>query len=159
MFMKKMFLTALLMVCVTIINATEVKRVACIGNSITKGSWLTHPERDSYPAVLQRMLGSKWEVSNWAVSGACISPECKNVYMQSDSYTQVKKSHPAVIAIFLGHDDARKPNQAHLGQFADGLKLMVNDLKKSCPTSRIILMTPTKVSSKGWDNDDNAIRE
>ena len=157
--MKKMFLTALLMVCVTIINATEVKRVACIGNSITKGSWLTHPERDSYPAVLQRMLGSKWEVSNWAVSGACISPECKNVYMQSDSYTQVKKSHPAVIAIFLGHDDARKPNQAHLGQFADGLKLMVNDLKKSCPTSRIILMTPTKVSSKGWDNDDNAIRE
>ena len=28
-------------------NAGEVKRVACIGNSLTKGSRLSHPERDS----------------------------------------------------------------------------------------------------------------
>ena len=33
-------------------------KVACIGDSITSGFTLLNPRRDSYPSLLQKMLGS-----------------------------------------------------------------------------------------------------
>ena len=44
-------------------------KVACIGDSITYGYLLDHPERDAYPAQLQRMLGDGYEVRNFGVPG------------------------------------------------------------------------------------------
>ena len=156
--MKKVFSMAILLLFFVTVEAKDVKRVACIGNSITKGSWLSHPERDSYPSALKRMLGDGWEVDNRAVSGACVSEDCKNVYMNTSDYGKVKESHPDVVTIFLGHDDARTSNQKGLGHFADGLAKMVKDLKGTNGNMRIFLVTPTKVSSKAWGNDDDAIR-
>lgn len=37
-------------------------RVACIGNSITYGARIKNRDRDSYPAVLSRMLGEAYWV-------------------------------------------------------------------------------------------------
>ena len=156
--MKRIFSIAILMMVFVIVGAKDVQRIACIGNSITKGSWLSHPERDSYPSALQRMLGESWEVDNWGVSGACASTACKNVYMNNSAYGKVKDSRPDVVTVFLGHDDARVSNQKNLGHFAQGLTDMVRDLKSSNPRMKIILLTPTKVSSKAWGNDDDAIR-
>ena len=139
-------------------NAGEVHRVACIGNSITKGSWLSHPERDSYPAALERMLGKGWVVDNWGVSGSCASTESSQMYMKNSTYPKVKSSRPDIVTIFLGHDDARKPNQAGLPRFGDGLAQIVKDLKAGNSAVRIFLITPSKVFSDAYNNDDNAIR-
>lgn len=47
-------------------------RVACIGNSITAGFGLEHPEQEAYPAVLGKLLDSEFpntfEVRNFGVS-------------------------------------------------------------------------------------------
>ena len=43
-------------------------RVACIGNSITYGARIKNRDRDSYPAVLSRMLGEAYWVKNFGVS-------------------------------------------------------------------------------------------
>ena len=139
-------------------NAGEVKRVACIGNSLTKGSRLSHPERDSYPVVLKRMLGDGWIVDNWGVSGSCASTDLRSMYMKNEVYPKVKASRPDVVTIFLGHDDARKPNQSGLKNFASGLSEMVKDLRDGNQTVRIYLVTPTKVFSEAYNNDDDAIR-
>lgn len=40
----------------------EPIRVSCIGNSITYGTGMQNPEADSYPAVLQRLLGDAYSV-------------------------------------------------------------------------------------------------
>ena len=47
-------------------------RVACIGNSITYGYLLKDRERVAYPAVLQTLLGTKYEVANFGKSGATL---------------------------------------------------------------------------------------
>ncbi|MDQ3813038.1 MAG: hypothetical protein M3347_03705, partial [Armatimonadota bacterium] len=50
--------------------AAEVTRVASVGDSITYGSGIQDREHNSYPAQLGAMLGEKWEVRNFGVSGA-----------------------------------------------------------------------------------------
>ncbi len=154
--------TWICMLCLTFFMLTgyggEVKKVACIGNSITKGSRLSHPERDSYPAVLQRMLGNGWTVENWGISGSCASTDSKNMYMKQNAYPKIKASRPDIVTIFLGHDDARKPHQGGLKNFGPGLSMMVKDIKVDNPQVKIYLITPTKVFSKAYDNDDDVIR-
>ncbi len=156
--MNKIISLILVVMLAMTVSAKDVKRVACIGNSITRGSWLTHPERDSYPAALQRMLGEGWKVDNWGVSGSCASTDNKNMYMKNSTYPKVKASHPDVVTIFLGHDDARKPNQGGMGNFAAGLTQMVQDLKAENSNVKILLITPTAPFTTAWDNDDNVIK-
>lgn len=43
---------------------------ACIGDSITSGVTLLNPRRDSYPSLLQKMLGDGYEVRNFGVLDA-----------------------------------------------------------------------------------------
>ena len=50
-------------------GAARRVRVACIGDSITSGYRLAHPDRDAFPAQLQRMLGDGYEVRNFGVPG------------------------------------------------------------------------------------------
>ena len=45
-------------------------KVACIGDSITSGFTLLNPRRDSYPSLLQKMLGDGYEVRNFGVLDA-----------------------------------------------------------------------------------------
>ena len=49
-------------------EATEVIRVACVGNSITFGAGIANRDRDSYPSVLGQMLGRGYEVRNFGFS-------------------------------------------------------------------------------------------
>lgn len=42
-----------------------MKKVACIGDSITWGFTLLNPWKQSYPALLQQMLGDAYEVRNF----------------------------------------------------------------------------------------------
>ena len=43
-------------------------KLACIGDSITSGFTLLNPRRDSYPSLLQKMLGDGYEVRNFGDS-------------------------------------------------------------------------------------------
>lgn len=45
-------------------------RLACVGDSITFGAGVKPRSTMAYPAQLGRMLGKKWEVGNFGVSGA-----------------------------------------------------------------------------------------
>ena len=50
-------------------NGKPLIKIACIGDSITYGYRLDHPERDAFPAQLQAMLGDGFEVRNFGVPG------------------------------------------------------------------------------------------
>ena len=51
-------------------TSDQKTRVACIGDSVTKGFGLENPESQSYPAQLKAFLGSSYRVENFGVSGA-----------------------------------------------------------------------------------------
>ena len=48
----------------------EPVRVACVGDSITYGHGIKDRENDAYPGLLSSLLGEKYDVRNFGVSGS-----------------------------------------------------------------------------------------
>lgn len=65
--MKRLLLLCIAL-CSTILVAAPIK-VACIGDSITFGTGIQNRTTDSYPAVLQKLLGADYEVRNFGNPG------------------------------------------------------------------------------------------
>lgn len=78
-------------------------RVACVGDSITWGD--KAEANESYPAVLQQLLGPQYEVMNFGVCGATAQSN-KAPYNTSTAYTQSLNSSPDVVIMMLGTNDS-----------------------------------------------------
>ena len=81
----------------------EKVKVACVGDSITYGARLENPEEDSYPSVLQKLLGENYLVENFGV-GSCtlIRKGRPTVWNQ---LPKIKTASPDIVIISLGTND------------------------------------------------------
>src|ERR1044072_3757671 len=57
--------------------AQKAIRISCVGNSIPAGSRLANPKTEAYPAQLQQLLGSGYEVKNFGVGGRTVIKDCE----------------------------------------------------------------------------------
>lgn len=123
--------------------AQHVIHIACIGNSITAGARLPHPEKNAYPAQLQQMLGNGYEVSNFGVSGRTVLRNCDRAYTTTTAYKDVLKSNPDIVFIKLGTNDSRMPYRLQVDSFftAD-YKTLIHSFKELPSHPRIILLLP-----------------
>jgi len=80
-------------------------RVACVGNSITAGYLLPDPARQSYPAVLQRLLGDDYEVGNFGYSGSTLLRRGHRPYKDMNRYRPSLDFAPDIAIIHLGVND------------------------------------------------------
>ena len=62
--------------------------VDCVGNSITGGFTLAHPETESYPAVLQRLLGDGYEVGNFGVTAHALMLDSDLPYQKTTRFKE-----------------------------------------------------------------------
>ena len=74
-------------------------RVACVGDSITQVS--------GYTAKLQLLLGTKYIVGNFGVSGSAVSLKSTKPYMNQTAFKKAEEFEPKVVVIMLGTNDAR----------------------------------------------------
>ncbi len=138
----------------------EIIRVACVGDSITRGAVLDHPEKDSYPAVLGRLLGQRFLVGNFGVDGATLLRRGDYPYWQRPQFQQVGKFAPHVIVILLGANDSKPNNwQPHGPEFADDLGAMVDHFAALPTRPRIWLCLPAPAYGNRWDINEAAIRD
>jgi acyl-CoA thioesterase-1 len=89
---------------IAIDNEPHPIRVACVGDSITKGS--------GYPTLLQTMLGSNYTVRNFGVSGSTVSVDSILPYMNQTAFTKAEEFDTEIVVIMLGTNDAN-PEIAH----------------------------------------------
>lgn len=61
-------------------------KVACVGNSITRGYGLANPDNDSYPSQLQKLLGENYNVQNFGHSGATLLGKGHRPYINTRDY-------------------------------------------------------------------------
>ncbi|TKG90737.1 hypothetical protein EYV94_23010 [Puteibacter caeruleilacunae] len=81
----------------------KIEKVACVGDSITYGARLKDPGKNSYPAQLQSLLGSRYEVTNFGVSSSTLLRKGRpTVWSQ---LPKIKASNPDVVIISLGTND------------------------------------------------------
>jgi lysophospholipase L1-like esterase len=79
-------------------------RVACIGDSNTEG----RGGINSYPAQLQRSLGSGYEVRNFGLSGATLLAG-KKQYRTLPHFRKALEFNPNVVLVMLGTNDSGGP--------------------------------------------------
>lgn len=82
--------------------------VACVGDSITRGSGSSNPETTSYPGVLQSNLGKDFHVLNYGVSGTTALKTSEKPFWRSDMYSLSLKSKPNYVIIMFGTNDSKK---------------------------------------------------
>ncbi|HEX4414862.1 MAG TPA: GDSL-type esterase/lipase family protein [Lacipirellulaceae bacterium] len=138
-------------------RATERIRVACIGDSITYGQRINDREHASYPARLQSLLGDKYEVRNFGVSGATLINGGTRPYAQQSAFRDTLKFRPDVAVIMLGTNDTNTqtwPDHQHdfVGDYSD----LIDTLRKASPGIQIWLCLPPPLvrdRGKAWDTD------
>ena len=86
--------------------AAKIK-VACVGDSITQGSGIKDPAKDSYPAQLQKLLGDNFEVKNFGHSGRTLLYGGDAPYIKSPKFKQAQDFNPDVVIIKLGTNDSK----------------------------------------------------
>lgn len=86
-------------------------KVACCGDSITFGLMATTSE-NSYPSVLQKLLGETYIVENFGRNGATVIADYDfrdgqeyGPYIKSAEYASAMASNPDIVILMLGMND------------------------------------------------------
>src|SRR5688500_19400804 len=103
--------------CVSV--AAQVK-VACVGDSITEGSGLSNPAVESYPARLQRLLGTNYMVRNFGVSGRTLLRQGDLPYWREVAFTNSQNFGPDIVIIQLRTNESKPNNWRYGTNFVGG---------------------------------------
>ncbi|NJM38278.1 MAG: sialate O-acetylesterase [Akkermansiaceae bacterium] len=167
--MKKLFLTFLSLLIIpslavepkAAINPADYKhpvRVACIGDSITQGSGAE--KGFSYPSQLQKLLGEKWHVSNYGVSGRTLLKKGDFPYWKEKAYQKALNAKPDVVIIMLGTNDTKAHNWKHEAEFVADYTELVKSFRDLESKPRIYVCRPCPAPESGSPGiNEKGIRE
>jgi lysophospholipase L1-like esterase len=135
--------------------------VACIGNSITDGHGIDMATRHGYPAQLQQLLGSGYDVRNYGVSSRTLLNKGDHPFMKEQAWRDALAFRPDIVVIKLGTNDSKPENWQYGTDFENDLLTMVNALKESCKSSKpqIYLCTPIPAFKSTWNISDSVISQ
>lgn len=138
----------------------SVRKVACIGNSITYGArqFLNDREKECYPALLGNMLGENFEVGNFGCSGTTLLKNGNQPYWNTKEFTNAKAFLPNIVIVKFGTNDSRSINWPNHGaEFESDLTDFVLELRSLSTRPRVFLCTPAIAYSNSIGADDGVI--
>jgi len=138
--------------------AEQPIRVACIGDSITFGAGIRDRKRNSYPAVLGRLLGEKYQVRNFGVSGATLLKKGDKPYWKLAAFRQATEWQPNIVIIKLGTNDSKPQNWRHKAEFADDLRALVDHFAALPSKPKIWLCLPVPVYATRWGINEATVK-
>lgn len=107
----KQFITTFLLIAISLATFAQKRvKVASVGNSITFGTGIEQPEKNSYPAQLQQLLGDKYEVANFGKPGATLLKKGHRPYTQQQEYKDALAFDADIVVIHLGINDTDPRN-------------------------------------------------
>ncbi len=128
-------------------NYSAPVRVACVGDSITQG--VGAEKGKSYPSQLQALLGDKWQVKNFGVSGRTLLKKGDHPYWNEKAFKDAQDFKPEVVVIMLGTNDTKPQNWAHHDEFYPDYKDLVETFKNLPSKPRIFICRPCPVPGAG----------
>ena len=129
-------------------NSAKKIRVACVGDSITRGS--------GYPSKLQSLLGSNYDVGNFGVDGSTVSLSSSEPYMNQSAYKNALDFDPDIVVIMLGTNDANPTVMPYNGTFEDDYTTLVSSFQTldSKPQVYVAESPPVQNTSKIVSSSD-----
>ena len=124
-------------------------KVACVGNSITYGYGIENREQNSYPSVLQRLLGKGYKVGNFGHSGATLLSKGHRPYIQQEEYKKAIAFAGDIVVIHLGINDTDPRNWPnHRNDFVKDYLTLISSFKKANPKARIVIARMSPLSHR-----------
>ena len=124
-------------------------KVACVGNSITYGYGIENREQNSYPSVLQRLLGKGYKVGNFGHSGATLLSKGHRPYIQQEEYQKALAFAGDLVVIHLGINDTDPRNWPnHRNDFVKDYLTLISSFKKANPKARIVIARMSPLSHR-----------
>ena len=124
-------------------------KVACVGNSITYGYGIENREQNSYPSVLQRLLGKGYKVGNFGHSGATLLSKGHRPYIQQEEYKKALAFAGDIVVIHLGINDTDPRNWPnHRNDFVKDYLTLISSFKKANPKARIVIARMSPLSHR-----------
>lgn len=144
---------------VDLIAGDKEKHIACCGDSITFGLLATDPQ-NSYPAVLQQLMGKSYRVRNFGRNGATVINDYEEVvnrylpYLKTPEYAAAMVSEPDIIVVMLGMNDGNPTHhfnaenggpisERYLELYKETLKQLIRNVKNLPREPRILLAKTT----------------
>ena len=119
-------------------------RVACVGDSLTWGFSLPDPRRLSYPALLQELLGTDYEVRNFGCNGASVRCDADLPYVETLAYGESRAWNPDIVLLMLGSNDAT-PWDWDVAAFRFNYERLVTSYCELPTQPRVILIAPIRM--------------
>lgn len=156
--MKKSILAIIIIfiACISV-NAQDIVKVACVGNSITFGAGIEDRDKNSYPAVLGQMLGNNFEVRNFGFSARTLLMKGDLPYMKEQMFKDALSFKPNIVIIKLGTNDSKPQNWQYGNEYKHDMQTMVNSFKSLPTKPQIYLCFPAKAYAVQWGINDSII--
>lgn len=117
-------------------------RIACVGDSITYGTYLENPKAESYPTQLQKLLGEQAVVGNFGLSGATLSLHAEESYVKSDTFKNSLAFQADIVCIMLGTNDSQDAYQQNQTAFLADLKQLLSIYTQLPTKPHVYIITP-----------------
>ena len=121
-----------------------MKKVACIGDSITWGFTLLNPWKQSYPALLQEMLGDEYKVRNFGYNDASARFDADTPYVKTRVYRESLEWNPDIVLLMLGTNDTKNRNWDP-DIFRRDYRKIVESYQNLSSQLRVILIAPIRI--------------
>jgi len=130
-------------------------KVACIGNSITAGYGLT--KEQTYPAQMQILLGTKYEVRNFGVSARTLLKKGDHPYTDETAYKEALNWQPNIVIIKLGTNDTKPINWKYQNEFIPDYIDLVKSFKQLTSHPKVYVCYPIPVFEDKWGINDSTL--
>ncbi|MDD7438380.1 MAG: GDSL-type esterase/lipase family protein [Bacteroidales bacterium] len=121
-------------------------RVACIGDSVTEGMGLKDAKTESYPSVLQGLLGDDYEVRNFGHSGATLLKNGHNPYVKTQQYADAMAFPADIAVIHLGLNDTDPRNfPFYRDRFRQDYVWLIDQVRSLNPDVEIYICSMTPI--------------
>ena len=136
----------------------DAVRVACIGDSITDGHGIDLRDVNGYPAQMQKMLGTGYNVRNFGISARTMMHSGDLPYMNESIWQDALAFNPDVVVIMLGTNDSKEYNRGYIKKDFEGdLKKMLKALKELPTQPKIYLCKPIPALKDSWTISEDVI--
>lgn len=127
-----------------------IVRVACVGDSITWGAGVEGRETNSYPAQLQKLLGTRFDVRNLGRSGATASRSGDLPYWTTEEFTKATEFQPDVVILKLGTNDTKPQNWKGKEAFRKDFRDLLEHFRDLKSKPKLWVCQPVPVYGDQW---------
>lgn len=119
-------------------------KVALVGDSVTYGHSIRNWPKNNYPALLSDLLGEKYCVKSYGVSGSTVQPDGDQPYNITKAYTWSHDFDCDILVFMLGSNDSKPENWKGAEAFKrEYLKLLNSYLNTEEPPLVLMCTPPT----------------